>query len=34
MYVCMSCTYVFQHKNYPFTAPLRKPVQMLHSILQ
>jgi len=28
----MSCTYVFQHKNYPSTAPLGKPVQMLQYI--
>ena len=35
VYVCMyAYLYVFQHKNYPFTAPLRNPVQMLHCILQ
>jgi len=39
-----SVVYVFKYvchvrmysntKNYPFTAPLRKPVQMLHCVLQ
>ena len=37
MYLCHVCMYVCMYsntKNYPFTAPLRNPVQMLHSIIQ